>query len=76
MTTDRRFEDLLAWCAEVAAGFRGHEPQLDTAIRLKRDRDQMLARYVVEELGRRRDLDTAEVAEYVDRLRAGHGEAA
>lgn len=69
-------EALAAWCAEVAAGFRGHEHSCTEAIRLKRDRDQMLAQYIVEELGRRRDWTTERVAEHVDRLRADMEEIA
>ncbi len=69
-------ELLLAWCAEVAAGFRGHEHRLDTDIRLNRDRDACVAQYVIEELGRRRDWATAEIVEHIDKLQAGMGDAA
>ncbi len=69
-------ELLLAWCAEVAAGFRGHEHTLVDEVRLKRDRDARLAQYVIEELGRRRDSATAEIVEHIDKLQAGMGDAA
>ncbi len=69
-------ELLFAWCAEVAAGFRGHEHTLVDEVRSKRDRDTLLAQYVIEELGRRRDYTTAEIAEFIDRLQTGMGDAA
>ncbi len=67
-------EELLGWCGEVAAGFRGHEhPDQDP---YRCDRDTALVAYAVTELGRRRDYATAEVAEYVDRLQTGMEDAA
>ncbi len=61
-----------AWCAEVAAGFRGHEHHTQDPYR--RDRDQALVAYVVDQLGSRRDYNTAEVVEHIDRHGIGMGE--
>jgi hypothetical protein len=59
-------EALAAWCAEVAAGFRGHEHQTQDPYR--RDRDTALVQYALGALAGR--ADSGGVVEQVDRIRA------
>jgi hypothetical protein len=59
-------EALAAWCAEVAAGFRGHEHRAQDPYR--RDRDTALVEYALGALAGR--ADSGEVIEHVDRVRA------
>ncbi len=60
-------ETLAAWCAEVAAGFRGHEHHTQDPYR--RDRDTALVAYAIDALADR--ADSGPVIEQVDRHRAG-----
>ncbi len=59
-------EHLAAWCAEVAAGFRGHGHHTQDPYR--RDRDTALVKYALGALAGR--ADSGAVIEVVDRLRA------
>ncbi len=59
-------EALAAWCAEVAAGFRGHEHHTQDPYR--RDRDTALVQYALGALAGR--ADSGAVIEIVDRIRA------
>ncbi len=59
-------EAFAAWCAEVAAGFRGHEHATQDPYR--KDGDQALVEYVVGALARR--AGSGALIEEIDRCRA------
>ncbi len=59
-------EALAAWCAEVAAGFRGHEHATQDPYR--KDRDTALIQYALGALAER--ADSGALIEEIDRRRA------